>query len=257
METLWRAVDRAAHLTLVLDYDGTLAPFRVERDQAVPLPGIRELLAKIRDQSPARLCVLSGRRAEEVAGLLGVSGVTVVGCHGFERRDPDGTLHTPPLDPAQQAGLRRARQRAEALDPGQRLEQKPSGLAFHTRGLAPRRAEAEEAQIARDWQALAEETGGLACRRFNGGVELRLAGVDKGVALATLLDEGPAESLCVYLGDDDTDEDAFAEAARRGGFGVRVGDEGRPSAARFTLADCEAVRDFLGRWLDRTRPDPG
>ena len=27
---------------LLLDYDGTLAPFRTERDRAVPYPGVRE-----------------------------------------------------------------------------------------------------------------------------------------------------------------------------------------------------------------------
>jgi trehalose-phosphatase len=50
----------------------------------------------------------------------------------------------------------------------------------------------------------------------------------------------------VYVGDDETDEDAFRAIADRG-IGVVVGEEHRPTRARYALADPDEVRNFLDR----------
>ena len=44
LERFFAALERAKTRALLLDYDGTLAPFRIERDQATPYPVVRELL---------------------------------------------------------------------------------------------------------------------------------------------------------------------------------------------------------------------
>ena len=53
------------------------------------------------------------------------------------------------------------------------------------------------------------------------------------------------EVLPLYLGDDDTDEDAFA-ALRGRGIGVLVTEAARPTAAAYALADTVQVGRFLG-----------
>ena len=58
--------------------------------------------------------------------------------------------------------------------------------------------------------------------------------------------------LPVYLGDDDTDEDAFA-VLRGSGVGIKVGDDRWPTAARGFLPDCRAVVEFLRTWVAHTR----
>ena len=55
---------------LALDYDGTLAPFRIDPMQAVPYPGVREAIARILATGKTRVVLISGRRAEEVRELL-------------------------------------------------------------------------------------------------------------------------------------------------------------------------------------------
>src|SRR5579871_52455 len=81
----------AAHPLLLLDYDGTLAPFRVNRFEAVPWPGVREILNQIRARSETRVVVVTGRPATEIAPLLALDQpVEVWGLHGFERLHPDG-----------------------------------------------------------------------------------------------------------------------------------------------------------------------
>ena len=72
---------------------------------------------------------------------------------------------------------------------------------------------------------------------------------DKGRALEWILAEATGEDtsvLPVYLGDDETDEDAF-RVIRSSGVGVVVGDEDRATAAHCRLADTVEVGMFLAR----------
>jgi trehalose 6-phosphate phosphatase len=76
-------------------------------------------------------------------------------------------------------------------------------------------------------------------------VELRGPGWNKGEAVAALMAEAPLEGTRpVVIGDDLTDEPAFAVAAEHGGFGIIVGG-GRETGATYCLTDVAAVR----RWL--------
>jgi trehalose 6-phosphate phosphatase len=77
--------------------------------------------------------------------------------------------------------------------------------------------------------------------------ELRVTGGDKGQAIKRLMARAPMSgSTPIFLGDDDTDEPAFAAVAELGGAGILVGDI-RQTAARYMLPDVAAVR----RWLHR------
>ena len=82
--------DRRASL-LLLDYDGTLAPFRTDRFKARPWKGVRELLAEIQAQGRSRMVAITGRPAAEIAPLLRLDPpLEVWGLHGAERLYPDG-----------------------------------------------------------------------------------------------------------------------------------------------------------------------
>jgi trehalose-phosphatase len=244
----WERVREAPHRLLALDYDGTLAPFRVERMQARPLPGVGDALGAIGRAPGTTLLVVSGRPATEVARLLGDVPCAVSGAHGFERRDPDGrvTAHDP--SPPQRAGLADAERIVHDLGFRERGERKVASLAVHTRGLPEVRAREIEAQVAAAWQPLAAG-GQLAVRPFSGGVELRARGRDKGTVLGEARRGLPPGTLAVYIGDDDTDEDAF-RAVADGGIGIRVGDDRAPTAAAGRLPDCAAVLALLRAWAE-------
>lgn len=239
---LWDRLARAARPLLGLDYDGTLAPFHIDRMAAVPAPGAVEALRAIIAHGRTRVVVISGRLVDEVIELLGDLGVAVVGSHGFERRLPDGGRERVSLPPGQEQALVQAARQVERIGHGARLERKAASLAFHTRGLEGDRARGLEDEVVRLWSG-----AGLSVRPFNGGVELHVgAAIDKGTVLAGMLDEH-APDLAVYVGDDRTDEDAFRTLARRGGVGIKVGPG--PTAAAARLPDCEGVVRLLRRWL--------
>lgn len=238
---------------LLLDYDGTLAPFRKERMDAVPYPGVRELLSRIRAagralEGPPPI-VVSGRPAEEVAALLGTDPLPEIwGCHGWERRDASGRLHR--IDPGEPAvaGLRDAHEEAARLAPPDRLEHKGAAVAVHFRGLEPDREEELGRRIAGRWEALVRETPALELRSFDGGLEVRAGARDKGSAVRELLDRTPPDVPAAYLGDDDTDEDAFEAMRAAAGLAVLVRDELRPTAADVWIRPPDELLDFLRRW---------
>ena len=247
----WDQVHQAEHLFLGLDYDGTLAPFAVDPMQARPLPGAAELIRELAADGRTRVAIISGRPVTEVLALLDHPPVTVVGSHGFEFCPAGGDCVVRQPTAAQARGLLEVRTSLLGRDYAHKIEIKVASVALHTRGLDPALAVAMEEEVAGEWAARAPEFG-LECRRFNGGVEIRCAGRDKGTALLELLARQPDTVLPVYLGDDDTDEDAFA-VLRGSGIPIKVGDDRWPTAARGFLPDCRAVVEFLRAWAAHTR----
>ena len=246
----WDEVRRAPHRCLLLDYDGTLAEFQVDRMQAVPLDGIVDLLIQIRDRTETHLAIMTGRPVSELLRLLGDLRIPVSGSQGTEFRRPDGTYQTHVPTDEQEERLARAEFEARGISHAGRVERKIASVAVHTRGVDPEVARREENEIRRAWCEDAAAHN-LECRDFCGGIELRLTGIDKGTALAALLREQPDDELCVYVGDDLTDEDAFRAVSERG-YGIRVGNQDSPTGARGRLADPAAVKEFLEGWLKAT-----
>jgi len=245
----WRRLDNAPNRILLLDYDGTLAPFRVERNEAVPYPGIREILSEILADGGTRIVIISGRATEDVLPLLGLDPHPEIwGCHGWERLLPDGTRHLEPPPPAAVVAMEKGAAWAREEGFGAHCERKPVSLAFHWRGIPALVVEDLEEQVSEKWQQLARE-GGMELHPFDGGIELRLPGVDKGSAVETILSETEGGSAVAYLGDDLTDEDAF-RALEGKGLGVLVRAEWRPTAAAVWLRPPGELMAFLRRWRE-------
>src|SRR5439155_15601061 len=151
-----------------------------------------------------------------------------------------------PADPAAAAALDRLRPELTRLTlrlPGVRLEDKGQTLALHFRE-APERA-IEIGQIA----AAMVRDGGDCLRLLPGKmvVELLPRWFSKGGAVAAFLGEPPFTGRRpVFLGDDTSDEDGFAEVNRRGGLSIRVGPPVEATTAAHTLPSVAAARAWLG-----------
>jgi trehalose-phosphatase len=252
LDSFFRALESAPRPLLMLDYDGTLAPFRVERDEAVPYPGIPELLTGLVEESRTRVVIISGRWSRDLIPLLDMSPLPEIwGCHGAERRFADGQRLPIDIPEATKVGLAAVRDWSHREKLSDRIEQKPTSVTFHWRGLSEQEQSTLRDHVLGRWEA--ELSGaGLEAHAFDGGLELRAAGINKGRAVARLLTEAPdAANAMAYLGDDLTDEDAFA-AMRDRGLKVLVRPEYRETAADLWLEPPDELRDFLKRWLAAT-----
>ncbi|HZQ67665.1 MAG TPA: trehalose-phosphatase [Terriglobales bacterium] len=236
-----------AERVLMLDYDGTLAPFRADREGAFPYPEIPEHLARIM-ACGTRLVLISGRPARELMLLSGVHPHPEIwGSHGLERLSRDGTYQAATLPHEQVTGLQTAAERLKDALPENCIEKKPGGIAVHWRGFTPKDVEMIRAKVLEQWMPLLSEYP-LNLQEFDGGLELRIPGINKGRAVKTILEESDAGAAFAYLGDDLTDEDAFLVLKGKG-LTALVRPEYRSTNADIWLRPPEQLVQFLDEWV--------
>jgi trehalose-phosphatase len=240
-------------LVFFLDYDGTLTPI-VSRPELAQLPaGLRNVLKSLSLRFP--VAIVSGRDLEDIKNLVQVDSMYYAGSHGFDITGPEG----------KQAQYQKGRDYLPFLDraerslrdwlrdiPGSLVERKRFSLAVHYRLVGAENLDAVKNAVQR---AAAQEprlriTTGKKVYDFRPDINW-----DKGKALLWLMEMmglGESKGTPVYIGDDVTDEDAF-KAIKESGFGIVVGEESRPTAARFRLKNPEEVRRFLEGFLSAAK----
>ncbi|MEX2541176.1 MAG: trehalose-phosphatase [Trueperaceae bacterium] len=230
------------HPLLLLDYDGTLAEIAANPDHALPHPQVPDLLRAVAQRFPVR--VISGRKVADLARLLPVPDLIAVGVHGMEEGRLGGEVGSR-LDTASRELMKSARADLPAV-PGVRVEDKGAAIALHYRGVA------DEDQVVGELRRWAERlAAGLEAVWGKMVVEVRPLGFDKGRAARELAAEHP-DAVPVMIGDDTTDEDAFralTAAEHRDGDAVTIKVGPGETAARYRLADIEAVVAYLRRYL--------
>jgi trehalose 6-phosphate phosphatase len=243
-----QTVAHSSLAVLLLDYDGTLAPFQVRRDHAYPYPGVALILQEIINNGRTRVAIMSGRDAPEVLPLLNIHPHPEVwGVHGLQRLRTDGTLEMPRLDERTLSGLSDADRWLGYQQLRHTAEFKAGSIAVHWRGLSENDVEDLRARVTLGWRPIAEHNG-LDILEFDGGVEIRASKADKGDAVRTLLNEISPSAPVAYLGDDATDESAFRAMQGRG-ISVLVRPKWRETDAQLWLKPPDELLDFLGLWL--------
>lgn len=249
VDRLLRAVGNARTRVLLLDFDGTLAPFSVERAEVRLYDGLRPILEAIAGAPRHRLVFVTGRPAGELSSLLDIGAAPWIwGSHGMESLGPDRRVRAAPLPVGAGDVLDREAAHLRATYGAERLERKPFGVALHVRGIEPARADAAIAATTDRWRRLPGPHG-LRVRRFEGGLELCAGTRNKGDAVASALRALDGPVAAAFFGDDLTDEDAF-RAMRGRGAAVLVRDELRPTAADLWLRPPGELIEFLSDWRD-------
>jgi trehalose-phosphatase len=214
--------------------------------QALPYPGIAERLDRLATIPSVHLALVTGRSARELASLLPLRHpVDIWGSHGREHLTSDGIYTSATLAPAQQAVLDQVERALKEAGLGSQVERKVASLAAHWRGLTSADAGKVEL-IVRNLYQTSGERAGLQLLTFDGGVEVRSDSIHKGHAALHMISRFPT-ATAAYLGDDTTDEDAFAVLRGRG-LTLLVRHEPRPSQATYWLRPPEDLLAFLDGW---------
>ena len=244
-----------APLLLMLDVDGTLAPIAPRPEDAAVPPDTKRVVERLAAHPRVIVAFVSGRAASDVARIAGVSGAWVVGNHGFEIVRPNGSpLDAGALGTARDAvaGAVREIARAVALVPGALIEDKRLTASVHFRLADASAVPALRAAVDR-----AAAHYGLRVVEGKKVFEIRPnEDVNKGtVALRLMRELANDGGAVVYVGDDATDEDAFASlrVSAPAAVTARVTDDGdMRTAAEFSLENTNAVTRFLW-WLAAER----
>ncbi len=251
VDRFFHSLATADERALFLDFDGTLAPFQDDRHQVAPYDGVRERLDAMLARGHTRVVVVTGRVAQEMPEMLGLDVVPEIwGTHGWERRRPDGVVEGPDLDATTEQALATAVEQARSLELGDRLERKPATVAVHTRGLSDEQARALVDDVRARWQSLVDDSA-VELRAFDGGLEMRVPGRNKGTAVTTVLAEMD-QPVVAYLGDDLTDEDAF-RALDGDGLRVLVRQTFRETGADIWIRPPDDLLAWLDRWHEASK----
>jgi trehalose 6-phosphate phosphatase len=249
LESFFQKVKTARERALLLDYDGTLAPFRVERDAARPYPGVKEILEQLISRYDSRIVIISGRTIDDLIPLLDLENLPELwGSHGWERLLPDGSYRLDEFESSVLTGMAEAESWAEREGLWRYCEKKPSSIALHLRGLDPSGGEEIRNAALSGWETIAGSRG-LEIHEFDGGVELSAPGRNKGDAVNMILEEMAEGTAAAYLGDDSTDEDAFRAITGRG-LAVLVRDRYRETAAHLWIEPPGELIWFLEKWKE-------
>jgi trehalose 6-phosphate phosphatase len=239
-------------LALFLDFDGTLVEIAPRPDAVRVDPDLVPTLERLRERLGGALAIVTGRPVAVIDDFLAPARFDVAGLHGVERRT-DGALTGGRAEdhPALRAEVGRLRARVADLD-AVLIEDKGASVAVHWRLAAPADAERAEA-IVREAAATLGADYRLQLGKAVG--EIVPASATKGHAIRAFLEAAPyAGRRAVFIGDDRTDEIAFASVNADGGVSVRVGESDTIATRR--LADPEAVRALLRAWADGAPLDP-
>jgi trehalose 6-phosphate phosphatase len=244
IEDFLRKLKTGSPRLLALDYDGTLAPFKVNPYQAVPYKGVRELLNKVMENPLNSVVIISGRWTKDLLALLELEKRPEIwGSHGIERLKPDGSYETTPMDKKALNGLVEADEWLSSINLKLRAEQKPGCVALHWRGLDKKSIQKEIEKVTKELQIIARKSG-LIFQEFDGGIEIRVPGRNKGDAIHSIISEAKENVIPMYLGDDITDEDAF-KAIKGKGVGILVRKELRDTLADIWLKPPNELLKFL------------
>ena len=237
----------APESALLLDYDGTLAPFQTDRDRAYPYPQVMPLLERILHTGRSKIAIVSGRAIADLRPLLAqLPAIEIWGSHGVEHLSADGSYNQANIAAETTAALANAVSRLSADGLADQIEIKPGGVAVHWRGLSTDATKAVYATTHDRLRPLMQHPG-LKLLEFDGGVELRVTHPNKGAAVASILNRCDPLASIAYLGDDHTDEAAF-RALNPHGLTILVRHQYRATNAQCWLHPPHELIHFLQQW---------
>ncbi len=241
-------------LALFLDYDGTLTPLVDHPDDAVLSQEMRAIVERCSRREDTDVSIVSGRALAQVREMVGDPNLSYAGNHGLE-------IEGPGIESYSHEDLPHYRDRitglAETLKEicvdGAWCEPKGHTLTWHYRAVD----KGKQPDLVERARTIIREEGFIS-REAHCAVEARPPiGWDKGRAVLHILRAryGPAwpEAVrVIYIGDDETDEDAFRLLAGMAST-FRVGPTDRLTRADRRLANVEAVAAVLD-WLAARPP---
>jgi len=228
-----------------LDYDGTLTPIVATPDLAVLSEDMRKVVKEL--SLHYKVSIVSGRATDDVQNKVQIDGIFYAGSHGFEIVDPNGKIkineEARALRQVIDAAHRQLNEKLKDVK-GALVEHVKYTISVHYRLVSDddlQKVNEAVEEILIEYSNL-RKTSGKKVFELRPRIDWH-----KGKAVEWILSclgYQPENHLVVYIGDDVTDEDAFA-ALKGKGFGILVADTPRSSKAAYMIKDTQDVKKVL------------
>lgn len=239
-------------ILVFLDYDGTLTPIVATPDLAIISDEMRQTVQEL--SSKYKVSIVSGRATDDVKSKVKIDGIFYAGSHGFEISHPDGSVKI--NEQAQEI-----RSKIDEVHAGleQKLKSIEGALVEHVKyTISTHYRLVSDADFPKIKEAVDEVLANNKNLRVTHGkkvFEIR-PNIDwhKGKAVEWILKDlefNQDKNIALYIGDDTTDEDAFAALEGEKGFGILVADPIRASKASYVIKNTDEVKKVLDFFLKR------
>ncbi|XP_042435978.1 probable trehalose-phosphate phosphatase 6 isoform X2 [Zingiber officinale] len=259
------ATSKGKRIVMFLDYDGTLSPIVDDPDCAFMSDAMREAVRDVARHFPT--AIVSGRCRDKVFNFVQLRELYYAGSHGMDIKGPSkqtkrtnskdksvsfqpASEHLPMIDEVYKTLV----EKTNSIS-GSRIENNKFTLSVHFRCVDEKKWSSLTDQV----RAVVKDYPQLTLTVGRKVLEIRpTIKWDKGKALEFLLESlGFADCsnvFPVYIGDDNTDEDAFRVLHERGqGVGILVSKVAKKTKASFSLRDPTEVKEFLRRLVEWKR----
>lgn len=237
--------DSSGSRLLILDYDGTLAPFTKNPSDAKPSGKLLELLKKMSSDKKNKVVINSGRNHEILDEWFKEPNLDFAAEHGAFYKE-DGVWHNNLSEKIEwDDEIIEIIEHTIDKTPRSKLEVKNTSLVWHYRNVDVWLAELREKQLI---NALMGPCSRLNLQIVPGNkiVEIKPFDFNKGSEVKRLLDKADYDFI-LAIGDDTTDEDMF-HSLPHNGISIKVGDFSPVAKYRIPLQS--SVISFLHQLIE-------
>lgn len=230
-ERIIQSFHSASKRLLFLDYDGTLVPIESRPVLAKPNHELLELLNKLSTSPSTEVVIISGRNFQVLDEWLGHLSIHLVAEHGASfRLKGEGWQHYTDIDSSWKGLIKSTFDLYETRTPGAFVEEKEYTIAWHYRNVDEELGFIRSRELLDNLYHLVRNTH-LNVLDGHKVIEVRAAGIDKGIATGKIMELFPSDFIFA-MGDDKTDEDIFNVLKGRA-VTVKVGSD--LSAAEYNV----------------------
>lgn len=232
---------KAQKRLILLDYDGTLAPFVKNPQLAKPDKTLLLILSKLASTPNTKVIVISGRDKDTLEKWLGNFPVGLTAEHGSFIKDQGSYWKMlKPLKKNWKQQIRPIMERYVQNISGSFIEEKDYSIAWHYRGSDPLAAKKYTLELLEYLNQLTA-TSYLQVLDGDKVLEVKNRGVDKGDAALYFINKDQYDFI-LAIGDDVTDEDMFKNIPFYS-YSIKVGSG--ESAAKFCVKNCKEVINLI------------
>src|SRR5659263_291125 len=238
--------NKARRRLILLDYDGTLVPFALNPQMAIPNRDTLNILMSLLKDSRNEIVLLSGRDKDTLERWFGLPNINIVAEHGIliKEKNCDWSVVKKLNDQWKTRILPLLKLYVDRV-PGSFIEEKDFSIAWHYRKSDPEQSSGQAKEL---MDTLLNLTSNIDVQVMPGNkvVEIRNSGFDKGTAGMNWISRNEYDFI-LAIGDDFTDEDMF-KILPDTAYSIRVGIT--QSYARFNLHNYVEVIELLREMVE-------
>ena len=242
--------DQAQSRLLMLDYDGTLAPFAVLPQSAVPGSNVLTILERLAHDETSIVALISGRsRADLERWFAGIPNLWIAAEHGAELWSPISGYWEQPHHAASDEWKKCVYPILEHFvdrTPGSFIEEKEFSLVWHYRMADPEFGDWLANDLVANLDHMLAESP-VKTVKGQKTVEVKSLWANKGQVYSRLLPSGAVPDFILAAGDDVTDEDLFARLPESA-WTIHVGRN--QSRAKYYLSNPDEMVALLAQLLE-------